>query len=474
MQEHTQLTQKQINDDLLKDILELPKWWLPAVLFLGTIIVIGLSAFFFMVYHGVGVTGLNRPVFWGFFIANFVFWIGISHAGIMISAILRLTQAEWRRPITRAAEVMTVFSLIAALHTPLFHVGRPWRVGYWIFPYDFDRNIWPNIKSPFVWDPSAVGTYLIASSLFVFVCLLPDIAILRDRVKSPMLKKIYGALCLGFRGTPRQWKLQILAGILLSAIVLPVFVSVHSIVSWDFGVLIAVEGWHSTIFAPYFIIGAIHSGVSAVAMLMALIVWIYGLKTYIKPDHFDAIARLLIIVATTWFFFFFLEWVWALYTLESPEIALRELQALEWPYGPLFAIFVITSFVIPVPMWLFKQVRRSPMWMFITTVLVNVGMWLERFLIVIPGLVRRGHMTFDWGTYHPSLIEILIVIETFAFVAFGMLLFAKVFPLIPLFDIKEGMVIRRLMKVGRRTIPATMREGLPHHYYEKHEKDHSN
>ena len=222
------------------------------------------------------------------------------------------------------------------------------------------------------------------------------------------------------------------------------------------------------------IIGAIHSGVSAVAMLMALIVWIYGLKTYIKPDHFDAIARLLIIVATTWFFFFFLEWVWALYTLESPEIALRELQALEWPYGPLFAIFVITSFVIPVPLWLFKQVRRSPMWMFITTVLVNVGMWLERFLIVIPGLVRRGHMTFDWGTYHPSLIEILIVIETFAFVAFGMLLFAKVLPLIPLFDIKEGMVIRRLMKVGRRTIPATMREGLPHHYYEKHEKDHSN
>ena len=467
MQEHTQLTQKQINNDLLKDILQLPKWWLPAVSFLGAIIVIGLSAFFFMVYHGVGVTGLNRPVFWGFFIANFVFWIGISHAGIMISAILRLTQAEWRRPITRAAEVMTVFSLMAALHTPLFHVGRPWRVAYWIFPYDFDRNIWPNIKSPFVWDPSAVGTYLIASTLFVFVCLLPDIAVLRDRTKSPLVKKIYGFLCLGFRGTPRQWKLQILAGILLSAIVLPVFVSVHSIVSWDFAVLVAVEGWHSTIFAPYFIIGAIHSGVSAVAMLMALIVWIYGLQKYIKPDHFDAIGRLLIIVATTWFFFFFLEWVWALYTLESPEIALRELQAFQWPYGPLFAIFVITSFFIPVPIWLFKRCRRSPMIMFFTTVLVNIGMWLERFLIIIPGLVRRGHMTFDWGTYHPSLIEILIVIETFAFVGFGILMFAKVFPLIPLFDVKEGMVIRRLIKVGRKTIPASMREGLPHHYYKK-------
>ena len=467
MQEHTQLSQKQINDELLRGVLTVPKWWLPAVMALGIIVATGLGAFSYMVYHGVGVTGLNRPVFWGFFIANFVFWIGISHAGIMISAILRLTQAEWRRPVTRAAEVMTVFSLIAALHTPLFHVGRPWRVLYWIFPYDFDRGIWPNIRSPFVWDPAAVGTYLIASSLFVFVCLLPDIAILRDRAKGLFVKRIYAFLCLGFRGTPRQWKLQTVAGILLSALVLPVFVSVHSIVSWDFAVLVGVEGWHSTIFAPYFIIGAIHSGVSAVAMLMALAVWLYKLDNYIKPDHFDAIARLLIVVATTWFFFFFLEWVYALYTLDSPEIALRELQAFQWPYAPLFAIFVILSFVIPVPIWLFKRFRRSAKIMFWTTILVNIGMWLERFLIIIPGLVRRTHMTFDWGTYHPSLVEILIVVETFAFVALGMLLFAKVLPLIPLFDVKEGMVFRHLIRVGRKTVPASIREGLPHHYYEK-------
>ena len=237
--------------------------------------------------------------------------------------------------------------------------------------------------------------------------------------------------------------------------------------SWDFAVLIGVEGWHSTIFAPYFIIGAIHSGVSAVAMLMALAVWLYKLDNYIKPDHFDAIARLLIVVATTWFFFFYLEWVYALYTLDSPEIALRELQAFQWPYGPLFAIFVILSFVIPVPIWLFKRFRRSAKIMFWTTILVNIGMWLERFLIIIPGLVRRTHMTFDWGTYHPSLVEILIVVETFAFVALGMLLFAKVLPLIPLFDVKEGMVFRHLIKVGRKTVPASIREGLPHHYYEK-------
>jgi molybdopterin-containing oxidoreductase family membrane subunit len=248
------------------------------------------------------------------------------------------------------------------------------------------------------------------------------------------------------------------AGILLSALVLPVFVSVHSIVSWDFAVVIGVEGWHSTIFAPYFIIGAIHSGVSAVAMLMALGVWMWKLDKYIRPDHFDAIGRLLIVVATTWFFFFFLEWVFALYTLEGPEIVLRELQVFQWPYSMLFLIFLFTAYLIPVPMWMFKSVRRSALWMLITTILVNIGMWLERFIIIIPGLLRRQPMTFDWGSYHPSIVEILIVAETFAFVALGMLLFSKFFPLIPLFDIKEGMINRRTFKIGRRTIPATVRE----------------
>ncbi|MDP6512373.1 MAG: polysulfide reductase NrfD, partial [SAR202 cluster bacterium] len=198
MQDHIQLDQKQINDDLLAGVLGMPKWWLPAVLFLTLIVFTGLGAFGYMVNKGLGVTGLNRPVMWGFFIVNFVFWIGISHAGIMISAILRLTQAEWRRPITRAAEVMTVFSLMAALHTPVFHVGRPWRE-LWVFPYDFARGVWPNVRSPFVWDPSAVGTYLIASSLFVFIALRPDMAVVRDRAVTPWIKRMYGMMCLGWR-----------------------------------------------------------------------------------------------------------------------------------------------------------------------------------------------------------------------------------------------------------------------------------
>ena len=466
MQEHVQLTQKEINEDLLSGILKTPKWWLGSMLILTLVFITGIGAFGYMVNKGVGVTGLNRPVFWGFFMINFVFWIGISHAGIMISAILRLTQAEWRRPVTRAAEVLTVFSLWAALMAaPFVHVGRPWRVWFapplwnnaWVMPYDFARGIWINIRSPFIWDPAAVGTYLTASTLFVLVALLPDLAIIRDR-STGLRRWAYSFMCLGWRGTPRQWKLQTVAGILLSALVLPVFVSVHSIVSWDFATQISVNGWHSTIFAPYFIIGAIHSGVSAVAMIMALMVWLWKWDKYLQPDHFDAIGRLLIIVATTWLFFFFLEFIFAMYTLEGAELALRELQLFKWPYGFLFVVFIFCAYLIPVPMWMFKRVRRSVALMFWTTVLVNVGMWLERFLIIVPGLARKTPLMFNWGSYQPSIVEILMVTATFAWVALGMLVFSKFFPLIPLFDIKEAMVGRDEVKVGRATVPASIRE----------------
>ena len=457
MQERVRLSDARINRDLLRSIFETPMWYWILVGLLGLVVLSGFAAAGYMINRGLGVTGLNRPVMWGFFITNFVFWIGISHAGVMLSAILRLVQAEWRRPATRAAEVLTVFSLMTAMMMPLVHTGRPWRVVYWVFPYDFARGVYPNVRSALVWDPAAVFTYLGSSILFVFIALVPDIAVLRDR-STGWRHVLYSILSLGWRGSVRQWKLQLIAGILLSAIILPIFVSVHSIVSWDFGSAMSVEGWHSTVFAPYFVIGAVHSGVSAVVTVMIILRWMFRWEDYIRMEHLDALAKLLIVVATTWFFFFILEFVFGLYSLEGPEIALREMQVFQMPWAGLFITFLFTAYFIPVPMWMFKKVRRSIGLMLFTTILVNIGMWLERFLIIVPGLARKQGLTFTWGGYTPSAVEVIIIGATFAMVSMLVLLFAKVFPLIPLGDAKEGMILHDEIKIGKVTVPAVMRE----------------
>ena len=301
MYEGKHLTNKRINDDLLSSLTKSSLVYWAIVGTLGLVVLAATVAVAFMINKGLRVTGLNRPVMWGFFITNFVFWIGISHAGVMLSAILRLSKAEWRRPATRAAEVLTIFSLMTAVLMPLIHSGRPWRLVYWVmFPYDFQRGIWMDIRSPLVWDPAAVNTYLTSSILFVFVALIPDIAIIRDR-SSGIKKIVYSVLSLGWRGTTRQWKFQAIAGILLSALILPVFVSVHSIVSWDFGMAIAVKSWHSTIFAPYFVIGAVHSGVSGVVSVMIFMRWLFGWQNYVRHEHIDALGRLLLVIAIAWF-----------------------------------------------------------------------------------------------------------------------------------------------------------------------------
>jgi molybdopterin-containing oxidoreductase family membrane subunit len=457
MQERVRLTDVQINRDLLRSIFETPKWYFLLVGCLGLVVLVGFAAAGYMINRGLGVTGLNRPVFWGFFITNFVFWIGISHAGVMLSAILRLVQAEWRRPATRAAEVLTVFSLMTAMTMPLIHAGRPWRVMYWVFPYDFARGVYPNVRSALVWDPAAVFTYLTSSILFVYIALVPDIAVLRDRTTG-WRHVLYSVLSLGWRGSVRQWKLQLIAGILLSAIILPIFVSVHSIVSWDFGSAMSVEGWHSTVFAPYFVIGAVHSGVSAVVTVMIILRWMFKWENYIRMEHIDALAKLLIVVATGWFFFFALEFIFGLYSLEGPEIALREMQVFQMPWKALFITFLLTAYVIPVSMWLVPKVRRNIPLMVFTTILVNIGMWIERFIIIVPGLARKQPFTFTWGGYTPSLVEIIIITATFALVSMLVLLFAKVFPLIPIGDAKEGMILHDEIKIGKVMVPAVMRE----------------
>ncbi len=457
MQEGRPLSAPEINRDLLRSILDTPRWFWPVVGFLATIVLVAAITIGIMIDRGLGITGLNRPIVWGFFITNFVFWIGISHAGVMLSAILRLAKAEWRRPATRAAEVLTIFSLMTAMIMPIIHTGRPWRILYWAFPYDFARGIWPNIRTPLVWDPSAILTYLTSSTLFVLIALVPDFAVLRDHTTG-WAHRIYSLLAMGWEGNPRQWKLQIIAGVLLSALILPVFVSVHSIVSWDFGMAVAVKSWHSTIFAPYFVVGAVHSGVSAVAFVMIILRYIYGWQDYIRHEHIDALGRLLIVVATGWFYFFVMEVIFGIYGREADEVAVRNLQFYEWPISGWTLVFVITTYFIPVALWLTRAARRNLWIMSAACISVNIGMWLERYIIIVPGLANRGLFSFTWHSYVPAPAEMIIIGATFAFVSMLMLLFSRVFPLVPLYDIKEGEFLRTEVQIGRRTVPATFRE----------------
>ena len=461
MQEGKVLPAAQINRDLLRSILETPRWFWPAVSLLGLIVLAATITIGVMIDQGLGITGLNYKVVWGFFITNFVFWIGISHAGVMLSAILRLAKAEWRRPATRAAEVLTIFSLMTAMIMPIIHTGRPWRILYWAFPYDFARGIWPNVRTPLVWDPSAILTYLTSSTLFVLIALVPDFAVLRDTTTG-WPKRIYTILAMGWEGNPRQWKLQIIAGVLLSALILPVFVSVHSIVSWDFGMAVAIKSWHSTVFAPYFVVGAVHSGVSAVVFAMILLRWAYGWQDYIRHEHIDALGRLLIVVATGWFYFLVMEIIFGIYGLEGDELAVRALQFLPSSGGVAYNIWMIVfvgiTYFLPVILWLPKAWRRNLWIMSTACISVNVGMWLERYLLFVPGQAVKQFQSFTWNDYLPQWPEALIVGATFAFVTMLMLLFSRVFPLVPLYDIKEGDILKTEIKVGRRTVPATYRE----------------
>ena len=450
------LTDAQINRELLDVVFRTPMWWVVIVSSLGLIVAGAASAFGFMMNQGLGVTGLQQPIFWGFFITNFIFWVGISHAGVMISAILRLSQAEWRRPMVRAAETMTVFALMTSLLQPLIHAGRPWRIFYWVFPYDWARGIWPDVRSPLVWDPTAIITYLTSSSLFVYTALIPDLAIIRDR-STGWRRTVYGILALGWHGNPRQWKLQGIAGILLSALILPVFVSVHSIVSWDFGVSL-VPSWHVTVFAPYFVIGAVHSGVSAVVTLMILMRKLYKLENFIWEEHIDAVARLLIVVATAWLFFFWLDLVFALWLKEEQEMTVWHLRLFEPPWSWLFLVFIVFSYIIPVPLWMFRRVRRSFTWMLWTSLMVNVGMFLERLIIIVPALMRKGPWVFTYDTYRPSAVEVTLIVGSIALVALLLMLFSKFFPLIPVWEEKEGQKLIDEVKVGDRVIPALVKE----------------
>src|SRR5215469_8833958 len=426
-------TAEQVQGDLLRSVLE-TSWRFPlAVAVLGIFVAAGFSAWIYQIYTGIGVAGLNRPVFWGFYITNFVFWIGISHAGTLISAILRLANASWRRPITRCAEVITVFALMIGAMFPIVHLGRPW-LAFWLVPYPSERGLWPNYRSPLLWDFFAINTYVIGSVSFLFLPIIPDCALLRDR-SSGWRRRLYSGLCLGWRGTQKQWQQLETAMHIMAIVIIPVAVSVHSIVSWDFA-MTPVPMWHSTIFAPYFVVGAIFSGIAALIVAMVLLRRFLHLEQYLPSACFDNLGKLLLLMCLLWVYFVFAERLTIWYGNHPAEVAVLWLTQ-NGPYRYLFWIMVACNFVIPFPLLAIKKFRTIT-GTCIASITVVVGMWLERYLIIVPSLSQK-FLPYAWGTYRPTWVEITITAATLAAMALLYVVFAKFVPIISIWELKVGM-----------------------------------
>jgi molybdopterin-containing oxidoreductase family membrane subunit len=422
----------QITDDLLRPLFQTSTRFFVAVALLGALVVAAFGAFFYQAYAGIGVAGIGWPVFWGFYITNFVFWIGISHAGTLISAILRLANATWRRPVTRCAEVITVFALSIGALFPVIHLGRPW-LAFWLIPYPSERTIWPNFRSPLVWDFFAINTYLIGSVAFLTLPIIPDWATVRDKA-SGWRKRIYTILALGWRGTPRQWHRLETAMHIMAIAIIPVAVSVHSIVSWDFAMSI-VPMWHSTIFAPYFVAGAIFSGIAGLIIAMAFLRKFLHLEEYLRPIHFENLGKLLLMMSLLWFYFVFAERLTIWYGNEPSEMAVFWATQ-SGSYAPLFWAMVFCNFLLPFPLLAIKRLRTIP-GIVIASLGVVVGMWLERFLIIVPSLARK-FLPYSWGSYTPTWVEIIITVGTFAGMVLLYILFSKAVPIISIWELKVG------------------------------------
>ena len=403
----------------------------------------------YMIANGLGVAGVNRPVFWGIFLVNTVFWIGISHAGTFISAILRVMKIEGRRPFTRAAELMTTFGLVQAGASIFMHMGRAW-LGYWLFPFPNVRGLAPNFHSPLMWDFLAINTYLLCSTMYLFLPLIPDLAMVRDRT-SGWRKIPYRILSLGFRGTEGEGKNLTTAMNIFAFAIIPVMFSVHTIVSWDFAMAMR-PGWSSSVFGHYFVIGALHSGMAAVAIVLFLIRSTMKNMTYfIRPEHFNLIGKLMLIVSMTWAYFYFNDYLVPWYGGDRWEKLLQEFTE-KGPQWYLWLIMLILNVAVP---WLIlwnKKWRSTPWLLASVGVLINIGMWLERYVIIPIGLAVN-RMPFTWRLYVPA-IEIFLTIGTISLFLLLYMLASRLIPLIPVWEVQEGQMAHTLRQVGKAQVPS--------------------
>jgi molybdopterin-containing oxidoreductase family membrane subunit len=392
------------------------KGWFACLLVAITCLIIGGLAWTYQIHEGLGVAGYNPPVMWGVYIVTFVFWIGIGHAGTLISAILYLFRAGFRTTIYRCAEAMTVFAVMTAGLFPILHLGRPWKF-FWLIPYPNWRLIWPNFKSPLVWDVFAISTYLTISTTFLFIGLIPDVATLRDAEKNPIKKQILSALSFGWRNSEAEWRHFARAYLFLAAFSTPLVLSVHSIVSFDFAMSL-VPGWHTTIFAPYFVAGAIFSGMGMVFTIIIPIRKLFKLQHYVTLNHLDAGAKLCLftsmVVGCAYMVEFFIGWYGG-----SP---------VEW-------IMLTCNMILPLSLFS-QKLRRNPTWLFILSFFINLGMWFERFVIIVPGLSHE-YEPWQWTSYTPTFVDYSILIGSFGWFFMWFLLFIRQLPVLAISEIKE-------------------------------------
>ncbi len=410
---------------------ETPLGWFLVLGAAGLLLMIMLYAISYLLLRGVGIWGVNVPIAWGFAIVNFVWWIGIGHAGTLISAILLLLKQSWRNSINRFAEAMTLFAVACAGLFPLLHLGRPW-LFYWLFPYPNTMTMWPNFRSPLVWDVFAVSTYFTISLLFWYTGLIPDMATLRDRAESRWARAIYGMLAMGWRGSARHWKRYESAYLLLAGLATPLVISVHTVVSFDFSVAI-VPGWHSTIFPPYFVAGAIYSGFAMVLVLAIPIRAFYNLEDLITERHLDNSAKLMLgtglIVAYGYIMETFMAWYGG-----NDFDKFMIWNRMHGPYAPLYWVLIAINVGFVNLLWI-RKFRVRPVLVFLVSVMVLISMWLERFVIVISSL-HRDYLPSSWGIYVPTRWDWATYLGTIGLFVFAMLLFIRILPMISIFEMR--------------------------------------
>jgi len=384
-----------------------------------------------LVIRGIGLWGINVPVGWGFCIVNFVWWIGIGHAGTLISAVLLLLRQRWRTSINRFAEAMTLFAVACAGLYPLIHVGRPW-LAYWLLPYPNTMGVWPQFRSPLVWDVFAVSTYATVSLMFWFVGLIPDLATLRDRSTNRFGQVVYGILAMGWRGSVAHWHRYETAYLLLAGLATPLVVSVHSVVSFDFAVSV-LPGWHTTIFPPYFVAGAIFSGFAMVMTLTIPIRAIYGLEGFITQKHLDNMAKVMLATGLIVAYGYLMEIFMAWYSQNMYE-RFHTLNRMTGPFAPLYWSLILCNVLLPQALW-FRRVRSNVPALFVMSLVVNVGMWLERFVIVVISL-HRDFLPTSWGMYYPTVWDWATYIGSIGLFLALIFLFIRFLPMISIFEMR--------------------------------------